>query len=190
MALQEEQMKLLLAAAPPVAKKKAPSKTVIGNSLEIKNDGFAQPLLPMNARLTFGALERLPACVKISGPESIGVSVASSFKSANGMIKRHCEPRGFILAANWSQHKKGKHGGVEVFQLNALEISALNVVVSIFEISNRSTGPIQLPTDRSAGSIFLQLAFLSQFLTTILFRNKSKQGWKFKRAQDGRMWQL
>ena len=50
-------MKLLLAAAQPVAKKKAPSKTVIGANEEIKKGEFAEPLLPM--RLTKTALSAL-----------------------------------------------------------------------------------------------------------------------------------
>ena len=50
-------MKLLLAATQPVAKKKAPSKTVIGANEEIKRGEFAAPSLPM--RLTKTALSVL-----------------------------------------------------------------------------------------------------------------------------------
>ena len=103
-------MKLLLAAAQPVAKKKAPSKTVIGANEEIKRGEFAAPSLPM--RLTKTALSVLENNDKRSECGSI-VSIASN-KSANGMIKRHCKPCGFKLIGNMSKHKKDVHGGFEV----------------------------------------------------------------------------
>ena len=61
--------------------------------------------MPVIARLTVGALEKLPAKVKIAGAGSVCGSVISvaSNKSANGMIKRHCGPC-----------KKKVHEGVEV----------------------------------------------------------------------------
>ena len=102
-------MKLLLAAAQPVAKKKAPSKTVIGANEEIKRGEFAAPSLPM--RLTKTALSVLDKNDKRSECGSI-VSQASN-KSANGMIKKHCTPCKKIVA-NWSDHKKKVHEGVEV----------------------------------------------------------------------------
>jgi len=67
--------------------------------------------MPVNDRLTVGALEKLPTKVKTAGAGSV-ISVASN-KSANGMIKRHCRPCKKIVA-NWSQHKTKAHGGVDV----------------------------------------------------------------------------
>ena len=80
-------MKLLLAAAQPVAKKKAPSKTVIGANEEIKRGEFAAPSLPM--RLTKTALSVLDKDDKRSDCGSIASSVASN-RSCGGNIKRHC----------------------------------------------------------------------------------------------------
>ena len=78
-----------------------------------KNNGFDLPSAPVN-KLTKNALAGLHASAKISGPGSVVVSAALSFKSANGMTKMNCEPCGFILVGNWSQHKKNKHGSVYV----------------------------------------------------------------------------
>jgi hypothetical protein len=83
---------------------------------EAKNDGFAKPGVLVN-KLTKNTLAGLPTNVMISGPDSVVVSVASSLKSANGMIKKHCEPCEFKLVGNWKQHKKDKHGGVEVLSV-------------------------------------------------------------------------
>ena len=101
-------MKLLLAATRPVAKKKAPSKTVVGANEEIKKGEFAAPSLPM--RLTKTALSVLNKDDKRSDCGS----VVSSNKSASGAIKRHCWPCGFKLIGNMSKHKKDVHGGLEV----------------------------------------------------------------------------
>ena len=68
--------------------------------------------MPMNDRLTVDALERLPVNVKISGTKSVCESVASN-RSCGGMIKKHCVLCKKIIA-NWSDHKKKVHGGVEV----------------------------------------------------------------------------
>ena len=71
--------------------------------------------MPVIARLTVGALEKLPAKVKIAGAGPVCGSVISvaSKKSANGMIKRHCGPCKKIIA-NWSDHKKKVHERFEV----------------------------------------------------------------------------
>ena len=103
-------MKLLLAAAQPVAKKKSPSKTVIGANEEIKRGEFAKPLLPM--RLTKTALSVFDKNDKRSDCGSI-VSQASN-KTAGGNIKKHCKPCALKLIGNWSDHKKNVHGGVYV----------------------------------------------------------------------------
>ena len=108
-------MKLLLAAAQPVAKKKAPSKTVIGANEEIKKGEFAKPLLP--TKLTSKALNSLPANAKTSGAGSVCESIASSVvsnRSCGGNIKKHCVPCRFKLIGNMSKHKKDLHGGLEV----------------------------------------------------------------------------
>ena len=102
-------MKLLFAAAQPVAKKKAPSKTVIGANEEIKRGEFAAPSLPM--RLTKTALSVLENNDKRSECGSI-VSQASN-KTTGGNIKKHCGPCKKIVV-NWSQHKTKAHGGVDV----------------------------------------------------------------------------
>jgi len=47
------------------------------------------------------------------------VSMASN-KTDNGHIKRHCELCGFKHIANWFQHKKKVHGGVEVPSIKCL----------------------------------------------------------------------
>jgi len=103
-------VQLLLAAALPVGKKTGGPV----NGEEVKNNQrFA---MPVSARLTVDALEKLPAKVKIFGTKSVCESVASSVasnKSANGMTKRHCGPCVKIVA-NWSDHKKNVHGGVDV----------------------------------------------------------------------------
>ena len=104
-------MKLLLAATQPVAKKKGPSKTVVGANEEIKRGEFAKPLLPM--RLTKTALSVLDKDDKRSDCGSIVSSVASN-RSCGGMIKRHCKPCGLKLISNMSKHKKDVHGGFEV----------------------------------------------------------------------------
>jgi len=71
--------------------------------------------MPANAKLTVGALEKLPAKVKIVAlGQSVSVISVASNKSANGMIKRHCVPCGFKLSGNMSNHKKDVHGGLEV----------------------------------------------------------------------------
>jgi hypothetical protein len=100
-------MKLLLAAAQPVAKKKAPSKTVVGANEEIKRGEFAKPLLPM--RLTKTALSVLDKDDKRSDCSSV-LSIASN-KTTSGAYKRHCEPCGFILIDNPSRHKSTIHKG-------------------------------------------------------------------------------
>jgi hypothetical protein len=101
-------VQLLLAAALPVGKKTSGPV----NGEEVKNNqGFA---MPVNARLTVGALEKLPAKVKIFGTKSVCESVASSSKTASGAIKKHCEPCELKLIGNWAQHKKDKHEGVDV----------------------------------------------------------------------------
>ena len=102
-------MKLLLAAAQPVAKKKAPSKTVIGANEEIKKGEFAKPLLPM--RLTKTALSVLDKDDNRSGCGSIVSQVSN--KTAGGNIKKHCGPCKKIVV-NWSKHKTDVHQGVEV----------------------------------------------------------------------------
>ena len=101
----------------PIAsgKKEAPLKSLV--SEDKKNDGFA---MPMNAKLTIGALERLPAKVNISGAGSVCGSAASSNKSASGAIKRHCEPCSFKLFSNWPQHKTKAHGGIEVASVKCI----------------------------------------------------------------------
>ena len=94
----------------PIAsgKKKGHSKTVVGANEEIKKGEFAAPSLPM--RLTKTALSVLDKDDKRSDCGSI----ASSNKSANGMIKKHCKPCALKLIGNWSDHKKNVHGGVDV----------------------------------------------------------------------------
>jgi hypothetical protein len=47
------------------------------------------------------------------------VSMASN-KTSGGNIKRHCELCGFKHIADWSQHKKKTHGGVEVPSVKCL----------------------------------------------------------------------
>jgi hypothetical protein len=96
-------------------KKEAPLKSLV--SEDKKNDGF---VMPMNAKLTIGALERLPAKVNISGAGSVCGSAASSNKSASGAIKRHCEPCSFKLFSNWPQHKTKAHGGIEVASVKCI----------------------------------------------------------------------
>ena len=103
-------MKLLLAATQPVAKKKGPSKTVVGANEEIKRGEFAAPSLPM--RLTKTALSVLDKDDKRSDCSSI-ISSATN-KTSGGNIKRHCKPCEFKIIANWSQHKNNVHSGSEV----------------------------------------------------------------------------
>jgi hypothetical protein len=84
--MQEQQQQQYIMAPMASGKKEAPLKSLVSEDKK-KNDGFA---MPMNAKLTIGALERLPAKVKIPGAGSVCRSVASSNKSASGAIKRHC----------------------------------------------------------------------------------------------------